>query len=169
MSNPNLITQKELAKHLGVSPQRISTLKRQGRLVLNGRKVDLEATLAKLKTTTDPSQHNSIGGKEREDEEQMEFDYNLERARREYFMAALAELEFREKASKLVPMDEVLDDAATVSIAVREGMTAIPPRVAPTLATMDDVDAIEEFLMDEIEKALRTTSKYLKDMDDNDE
>ncbi len=169
----NLVTLAELARRLDISRSRVTAYKRQGRLVMDGKLVDLPATIAKLKATTDPSQDSSFTRLSTGTDsvaachpEACSYDYQKERARKEYCLACLAELELAERTGELVPLADVLADATLCSSTLRENMLALPVRLAPTVAAMTDEDQLEQFLKEEIEKALRVVSRYLEREED---
>lgn len=87
-----------------------------------------------------------------------EIDYLSRRSRYEDYRARLLELEFLERTSKLVAVDDVEREAFDSARRVRERLSSIPERLAPVVAGLDDIGRIEELLEGEIRSALEELS-----------
>lgn len=76
------------------------------------------------------------------------------KAKRETYRAHIAELEYKQKSGDLLPRDEVA--AAWIDrVQILKGrLLALPSRVAPIVATAQDMRAIEQALRGEIIAAL---------------
>jgi hypothetical protein len=72
--------------------------------------------------------------------------------------AKLAELEYKTKSGELVPVADVKAQAFTLARAVRDGLLALPDRVAPMLAATQDAAQVHRLLSEEIRVALRGLS-----------
>ena len=81
------------------------------------------------------------------------------KAKRESYLAHLAELEYKQKRAELIAIDSVyrvLDSAVT---ACREHLMGIPGRYASILAAESDARTIETLLETEIRRALEQISE----------
>lgn len=73
---------------------------------------------------------------------------------REYYAARIAKLDYEQRASKLVPKDELRLKLAKLHLAVRDNLRTIPDRIAPMLAAETDQTKIHAMLLKEIGQAL---------------
>ena len=89
--------------------------------------------------------------------------YLRARAVKESFQARTAELEYKERAGKLIEAARASEYAATFSAIVKDGLMAMPDRLAPMLAASDDEKAIHRMLVTEIAAVLRKVSKAVAD------
>ena len=171
------------AKHRGVSPAAVTKAVKAGRvtperdsrssrLVIDSEKADLE-----WESNTDKAkQAGSNAIKEREtgtegepqtpepdakDDPEAEVNSNnpahtlaKSKARREFYNAEMARLNFEQKSAKLVEAEEVKRQAFATGRIVRESLFNIPDRLAAQLASETDPNRIHALLTDEIRKAL---------------
>jgi hypothetical protein len=89
--------------------------------------------------------------------------YLRARAVKESFQARTAQLEYEERAGKLIQAVRASEYAATFSAIVKDGLMAMPDRVAPMLAAVDDEKAIHRMLVAEVSALLRKVSKAVAD------
>ena len=89
--------------------------------------------------------------------------YLRARAVKESFAARTAPLEYEERAGKLIPAARAAEYAATFSSIVKDGLMAMPDRLSPMLAAVDDEKAIHRMLVAEVSAALRKVSKAVAD------
>ena len=89
--------------------------------------------------------------------------YLRARAVKESFAARTAQLEYEERAGKLIPAVRASEYAATFSSIVKDGLMAMPDRVSPMLAAVDDEKAIHRMLAAEVAAVLRKVSKSVAD------
>jgi len=89
--------------------------------------------------------------------------YLRARAVKESFAARTAQLEYEERAGKLIPAARAAEYAATFSSIVKDGLMAMPDRLSPMLAAVDDEKAIHRMLVAEVSAALRKVSKAVAD------
>jgi hypothetical protein len=85
-------------------------------------------------------------------------DLNESRARREHYQAEKAKLEALQGRGELVPVADVKAQAFALARAVRDGLLALPDRVAPMLAATQDAAQVHRLLSEEIRVALRGLS-----------
>ena len=91
------------------------------------------------------------------------------RAKREAFSAKLKELEYEKESGKLVWAHEVKASSFNTARMVRDAILAIPSRVSPILAAMDDPFEIREKLTEELTQALWALSDRLMGDDEDEE
>ena len=89
--------------------------------------------------------------------------YLRARAVKESFAARTAQLEYEERAGKLIPAVRASEYAATFSSIVKDGLMAMPDRISPMLAAVDDEKAIHRMLAAEVSAVLRKVSKSVAD------
>jgi hypothetical protein len=89
--------------------------------------------------------------------------YLRARAVKESFQARTAELDYKERAGKLIDAARASEYAATFSAIVKDGLMAMPDRMAPMLAAVDDEKTIHRMLGAEITALLRKVSKSVAD------
>ena len=89
--------------------------------------------------------------------------YLRARAVKESFQARTAQLEYEERASKLIPAVRASEYAATFSAIVKDGLMAMPDRLAPMLAAVDDEKVIHRMLVADVSALLRKVSKAVAD------
>ena len=80
--------------------------------------------------------------------------YTKSRAVREFFLARLAEIEYKEKNGSLISKDEVKIATFNEHRAMRDAMLNLPDRLAAMLAAETDEAKVYKILLDEIRKGL---------------
>jgi|TARA_R110000824_G_scaffold97149_4_gene232083 phage terminase Nu1 subunit (DNA packaging protein) len=149
-----LITTKQISEVLGVSPARVSQVKKTGRL---------DGTFRKKGATTYYDQDSAIAAWNGEipqlisrvsgsDQEIPSF--NESRAKSEHFRAELARLDLEEKEEKLCEAEKVRREAFSLARSVRDAVNTIPDRVANQFAAETDPVVIHQALTEEMRKAL---------------
>jgi hypothetical protein len=93
---PELITQAELARRMDVNRKEVTKWKQQGRLVMKGKKIDLEATKKVLADTADPARVPQKVTKGRS------VSFTDARTQKEIGRSILIGLEVKEKKGELV-------------------------------------------------------------------
>lgn len=160
----------EFGEKVGVSKQRVLEAIESGVLAASVTKtphgagfryrIDEGAGLKEWAANIDPSkqrdQAKAAATKELQGENN---NYKKAAAARMFYNAKLAELEFQEKAGKLISADRVKADAFKIARRVRDTLMGVPERVAAEVAAMDEPRAISIYLKEQIADAL-------KDLDD---
>jgi len=82
---------------------------------------------------------------------------------KESFAARTAQLEYEERAGKLIQAVRASEYAATFSAIVKDALMAMPDRLSPMLAAVDDEKAIHRMLVAEVSAWLRKVSKAVAD------
>lgn len=139
---------------LGVSPARVSQVKKTGRL---------DGTFSKKGATTYYDQDSAIAAWNGEipqlisrvsgsDQEIPSF--NESRAKSEHFRAELARIDLEVKEEKLCEAEKVRREAFSLARSVRDAVNTIPDRVANQFAAETDPVVIHQALTEELRKAL---------------
>lgn len=139
---------------LGVSPARVSQVKKTGRL---------DGTFSKKGATTYYDQDSAIAAWNGEipqlisrvsgsDQEIPSF--NESRAKSEHFRAELARIDLEVKEEKLCEAEKVRREAFSLARSVRDAVNTIPDRVANQFAAETDPVVIHQALAEELRKAL---------------
>ena len=139
---------------LGVSPARVSQVKKSGRL---------DGTFSKKGATTYYDQDSAIAAWNGEipqlisrvsgsDQEIPSF--NESRAKSEHFRAELARIDLEVKEEKLCEAEKVRREAFSLARSVRDAVNTIPDRVANQFAAETDPVVIHQALAEELRKAL---------------
>ena len=76
--------------------------------------------------------------------------YLRARAVNETFKAKVSQLDYEERARKLIPAERASEYAATFSAIVKDTLMALPDRLSPMLAAVDDEKAIHRMLTAEV-------------------
>ena len=85
------------------------------------------------------------------------------RAVKETFLARTAQLEYEEHSGKLIAASLAAAYAAGFSAIVKDALMAMPDRLAPMLAAVDDEKIIHRILLADIAAVLRKVSKAVTD------
>jgi hypothetical protein len=89
--------------------------------------------------------------------------YLRARAVNETFKAKVSQMEYEERAGKLIPAARASEYAASFSAIVKDGLMAMPDRLSPMLAAVADEKAIHRMLVAEVSALLRKVSKAVAD------
>lgn len=166
----NSYSPTEFSKKIGVTRQRVLKAIQDGVLsesitsAKHGSKIrytiDEEKGLKEWADNIDPS-------KQREPEKAAETkelskksgegssNYQKAKAMKEFYNAKLAELEFQEKAGKLVSSARVKAESFKIGRRVRDSLMSVPERVAAEIAAMDEPRSISIYLKEQIAAALK--------------
>lgn len=165
-----LISQSEYARRKDVSRQYINRLVQQGKIPTDeSKRIDPDIADAVLAQLADPARRLN-GNAEDENEPVPVDDYDDEsagspsanghtsfakfRSAREAYQAKLAQLDYEERAGKLVKKEEVEREAFDISRQLRDRFLSIPQEVSGTLVGMTDEKEIAKFLRSKIRDAL---------------
>jgi hypothetical protein len=169
-----LVSQSEYARRKNVSRQYINRLVQQGKIPADEEKrIDPDLADAVLAQLADPARRLN-GGTEEETDPVPADDYEEEnagsapanghtsfakfRSAREAYQAKLAQLDYEERAGKLVKKDEVEREAFDISRQLRDRFLSLPQELAGTLVGMSDEKEIAKFLRAKIRDALMEAS-----------
>lgn len=166
----NLVSQAEFSRMIGVDRSHVTRLKQAGRLVMNGKRVDAAASIARIEATKDPNRDDVVArhAAARENtapptakERTGGYDYQYSRAKKESFLADQAELEFKRAAGDLVQrqdFDFVLDDFGA---SLRARMEILAARLAPVVFPLTTLEETHAAIEEESESVLADLSDLM--------
>jgi hypothetical protein len=177
-SSVELLSGRAYAARRGVSHTAVQKAIKSGRITTVGGQIDPAIADREWAENTDPStSQNSVTGRpkgrrrEGEPSTPNEIDgggngraatggtgYGRARAAREAALAGIAKLQLDEKTGKLVDANEVKLAFFNATRKARDELFAIPARIAPVLAALDDAADLEAILFDEIERVCKGLS-----------
>jgi len=85
------------------------------------------------------------------------------RAVKETFNAKVAQMEYEERAGRLIQASRAAEYASTFSSIVKDHLMAMPDRLAPVLAAVDDEHAAHRILLNDVSAVLKKLSKAVAD------
>lgn len=175
-SHPDTATFAEFARLAGCKRSYVTQLRKDDRLVLDGRRVRVAESLARIADTSDPAKRgvadrhaaarqttapaDASAATTSEDEAAADlvvpFDGNYQhwRARNERAKALAAERENIVAEGRLLDSSDVAHAVAGSVTTLRVRLEALPSMLAPQLAGMDDEGAIRVAMAEAIEHAL---------------
>lgn len=168
---PDGISTIEFGKKVGVSKQRILEAIESGVLSASVKKtphgsgfryrIDEGPGLKEWTDNIDPSKQRDPAkmAATKELQDGGNSNYKKAAAARMFYNAKLAELEYQEKAGKLVSSDKAKAEAFKIARRVRDSLLGVPERVAAEVAAMTEPRDIAIYLKEQIADAL-------KDLDD---
>jgi len=177
-----VMTKAEFADSRGWSRPYVSKLGKQGRLVLNeAGKVEVEATLALLNDTADPSKAGVADRHQRDRAEKGVHalitpqapplaplaasggdSYQKARAHREHYLALLAEDEFLKGRGELVERAAVDRAAFSAARTLRDLVLGLPPKVAGELVAITDTWEMERRLTELLRSVLEDAASLVR-------
>ena len=86
-------------------------------------------------------------------------DFNVSRARKEFYTAKLAEIEVGVKKAELIPAKEVKKKSFELSVGIREAFLTLPDRVSNLFASETDATVIDAVMRQEIYACLERFSE----------
>jgi hypothetical protein len=95
-------------------------------------------------------------------------EYRTHRAQREKFSALKQELEYKQLAGELIPVDEAKRIAFTTFRGIRDSVLNVPARLKDQLAALDDPNQVERLLESALSAALAgiDVGKLLQEQDE---
>lgn len=166
----DIVSAAQFAKKLKLSRERVSRAIADGILVKSVTKkkhgkswryfIDMADGLKEWNENIDPAKQrdqfkiDSTKSMHEGGENQSAASYQKARAMKEIFAAKNAELEYNEKIGKLVSVDRVKLESHKMARRVRDSLLAVPDKVAPELAHMDNPREISIFIKEKIAEAL---------------
>lgn len=178
------LSKSEFAAHKGWSKPYVSKLAKNGRLVLTADgKVDVAATEALLQRTADPSKTGVADRHQRErvergvtahlapaappldpppsalDDDGEAIDFQKARARREHYLARLAENESRKSDGELVERVAVENAAFATGRMLRDLLLGLPKQISAELAAISDPWELERQLTAGLRRVLEDAQR----------
>jgi pyruvate/2-oxoglutarate dehydrogenase complex dihydrolipoamide acyltransferase (E2) component len=171
-----IMTKSQFAKHINVKPGYVTQLQTAGRLVMEGDKVNVEASIARIEATRDPSKagvaaRHEKARAEKQSEQTPTIDdtdemtgnhgslYQQARAKKEMYAALQAEIAFKKEIGQLLVADEAKAVVADGDAVIRNRLESLPDLLAPQLAAESDEQKVRAMLMDTVEQLLGELSR----------
>ena len=166
----SLMSPLEFAQHIDRQPGWITQLKDAGRLVMDGDKIDVEASLQRIEDTANPSfqVHADRHQENRERKAAGIMDdmtgkagsaYQQARAMREKYAAMQAKISYEKEIGLLLVAHDVKMAVADGDALIRNRLEALPDILAPQLAAEKDEHKIRAILADQVEYLLDELSR----------
>lgn len=149
---PTWATGYQLAKMVGVSPQRIYALKKQGRIKESKRGFHVPSC---TKTIFEAREMN---GKHLPVDKKFATLTDA-RTAHETQKAKLAELEYRKRAGELVEREDMIKFCSEIITVTRARLLGIGSKVAPNITGLESIKKIKAIIDAEIHEALTELSK----------
>jgi len=181
-----LLNQAAFAAHIGVQKSYVTQLKKAGRLVMAGDKVDVEASIQLIDETKDPG-HAVVAARHQQARElknaapvppavevateppiigidldmpgQSSSGYQKSKAMREHYNALAAKADYEERIKTLLNTEEARAAVADGDTVIRNRLESLPDILAPQLAAETDEQKIRSLLIDYIESLLGDLSR----------
>jgi len=189
MTEQAKVTQAEFARLQGWSRSHVTGLKQAGRLVMDGKRVDVKASLARIEATKDPNRddvsrrhkegRSSKGGvgdvpttekpkmvppsQQSPMDERVSSTYQQSRAVKERYLALQAKAQYEKDIGKLVDVALVSKAGADLGTHLRSALENLQDRLAPELAPESDPARIHALLGEQFEYTLTEISRKLGD------
>lgn len=168
-----LATQADFARRIGVVRSRITAMKVAGRLVMEGDKVNVEESLARIEASRDGRRDNQSPRhiapvapslSSAQDPEGSGVRRIDAQARKEYLAAELLQIDLDERRGKLLVADEVVSTIADAATTLRTRLESFPDLLAPQLAAINDEQQVRALLADHIEIVLNELAARFSEM-----
>lgn len=180
---PTYLSRKAFADSQGWSPSYVTKLGSQGRLIMSpdGKSVDVDATLAKLGKTADPSkegvrQRHVDTRTQRDVRSQVtadapdtaepqggSSDYYTHKASREKYLSLLAQAEYDKVCGNTVERQAVEEASHRYARLLRDSVMGLPKQISSDLAAITDPWKLERELTDRLRKMLEDVTKLGED------
>ena len=168
------ITQSEFARRNGWTRQYVAKLIKQGRISLEGRRIDPVAAKRAIDNLSEPSTElrkrpvakavqghttgaafipQSVSASPPTDGRKA-VDYASARTMREAYRAKMARLDYEERKGKLVDAQKMYEEGFQPGRQIRDALLGIPDRMADILAAEPDPARVRQLLHDELTQAL---------------
>ena len=168
-----LLSISDFAKVKGLSRQRVSKAVQMGKLegavVNEGKKklIDKDLGLKLWDQTTPIAKRITVPTQAKEElKRQIDEtpddaipDFNVSRARKEHWQAALAKLQVEQQKKDLIPVTDIKKSSFELGRAIRESLSNVADRLAPECAGETDPQVIHKLLTEEHRNALEELAK----------
>lgn len=180
---PTYLSRKAFADSQGWSPSYVTKLGLQGRLIMSpdGKSVDVDATLAKLGKTADPSKEGvrqrhvdtrtqrdvrsqvTADASDTAEPQGGSSDYYTHKASREKYLALLAQAEYDKVCGNTVERQAVEEATYRYARLLRDSVMGLPKQISSDLAAISDPWKLERELSDRLRKMLEDVTKLGED------
>lgn len=167
----SLMSQADFARHINKTPGYITQMKDAGRLVMQGRMVNVEESITLLAETQSP-ERASVTDRHATEREQKQAGVTLDditgkagsayqqaRAMKEKYGAMQAKIAYEKEVGTLLVASEVKLAVADGDAIIRNRLESLPDMLAPQLAAESDEQKIRSMLMDQVEHMLSELSR----------
>ena len=168
-----LLSISDFAKVKGLSRQRVSKAVQMGKLegavVNEGKKklIDKDKGLKLWDQTTPIAKRITVPNQTKEElkrqidetPDDLIPNFNVSRARKEHWQAALAKLQVEQQKKELIPVSDIKKSSFELGRAIRESLSNVADRLAPQCAGETDSQVIHQLLMEEHRNALEELAK----------
>ena len=159
MSEQNAVTQAEFSKLMNVSRKTVTVWKQDGRLVMDGNKVNVEASKRLIEQTggtrPDVAERHAAARSQVESAEKIGNSLQAARAVKEKYSALKAKAEYETLIGDLVPREDVDAAMRFIGGAVRAALDVLPDQTAPLVAPITSLAECHETLTDACREALQ--------------
>lgn len=181
----------QFAQFMGFSKQYVGKLKKQGRLVFVGDKIDFEKSKAKIMQTADISRKNFIdkGGSQQPAQETAQKEkqethesissggtdgsikeqFNLARAAYQGYQAKLKKIEYERTRGTLGSLDQIQKVGFEIGKIIKTRLETFAIRAAPVVTHETTEKANREYLMREIENVIAEIREALEQYNQKEE
>lgn len=177
-------TQAAFARRLGKDRSHVTRLKQAGRLVMEGKRVVVNASLTRLEATESPlprdianrdrlaAERGDQGAREANNADALDVKGELEtvglemkrnQAAKLAAEAEISQMERDKMAGRLCVVDEVRAAGLRIGSTIQSTFESLPDRYAAELAAATDTSQAHAMLVEAVELALRTCSKTIAD------
>lgn len=170
-----MMSQAAFARQQGWSRSYVTQLKHDGRVVMSedGKKVLVEASLARIQATEDPNredvkqrfaaERSAKAADETDDADGLDSNSSYQEARavKERFNALSAKLAYEREAGTMIEASEVNKAGAELGTHIRTALENMPDQLAPELAPISDPARVHAVLVEHFEGLLLDVSKQV--------
>lgn len=149
-----LLSIRGYAKYRNVDESAVRKAIKSGRITTIDGKIDPSVADEEWMMNTNPAQS-------RQPEKSSSSSYQISRATKEAYEAALKKLEYEQKSGKLVSIEKVEVEAFNAARFARDKLLTIPDRLAPALIGKTDIHEIKQILISEIRQSLENLTDFL--------
>jgi hypothetical protein len=151
------LSQAAFAKRLGVSRQYVNKLVRRGVVALGeDGLIDFARAVRAIDAAQDPARPRTRP----ETEDPAVTTYQIARTLKEKYAALSRKLEYEKACGRLLPADEVVQAWQQLVAAFRARCLALPTKLAPQLAVMNERREIQAALTAAVREALEELSRF---------
>lgn len=175
----SLMSQADFARHIGKTPGYITQQKDAGRIVMQGRMVNVEETIKLMDETKDPSKAGVADRHDREREQKQAIQpvsgqagyvlddmtgkagsaYQQARAMKEKYAAMQAKITYEKEVGKLLEASDVAFPLADAISILRNKLESMPDIHSAQFAAESDEQKIRTIMMDYVEHMLGELSQ----------
>lgn len=153
-------TQSDFARRMGLAKSRITALKQAGRLVMEGERVNVEASIERIRNTRSvvhDDQAKTVAPPTEPPQESAPRRIDAQ-ARKEHAQADIAEMERDKMRGELLRKEDIIATMADIVTTLRARLESLPAQLGPQVAAVSDESICTAMIADHIEAALTEMS-----------